>query len=145
MKIAACALIAGMVLLISTAQLPAQTTPPSSNKEAIPFKKDDDTGALLLRGLFGLVVALGIGVGALYLAKRAGFTGGFQAQSGRSLRLVESLRIDKSTVVSIVEFKEERFILACSGQALSLQAIQRNDQPSRSVPSAQQSNNNNAA
>jgi flagellar biogenesis protein FliO len=139
------ALLVGAAALVLSSYVLAQTVPAKAAEQIIPFKKDDDTGALLLRGVLGLVVALGIGIGCLYLAKRSGLANRLTPQTGKSLRIVETMRVGARANVTVIEFNNEQFVLAQSGQALSLQPIQRSNQTNPSLPLAQQNNNNNVA
>ena len=88
---------------------------------SIPYRKDDDTGALALNVGFGLVVAIGVGIGALLLLRR--YLGVVQRAPGRRLKVVETIRLGPKSALYLVEVDQRTLLIGQQGDALAVLAV----------------------
>jgi len=91
------------------AQLPAQT---------IPFRKDEDTGALAMSVVTGLVISVGIGIGALSLLRR--YLTRIQQSPGRRLRVIESVGLTPKSALFLVECDAQVLLIGQQGESLAV-------------------------
>lgn len=95
------------------------STPPS--KTAIPFKQDKESGAGLAARAAG-VLALGAlaAYGGAVALKRSGLAGRTLPGKTRRVRLAETVRLSRRSVLHVVEYRGEELLLAESEHGLQL-------------------------
>jgi flagellar biogenesis protein FliO len=98
----------------------AQTPPPRGAEAAqpapIPFRKDDDAGALALNVIVGLGASLAIGIGVLVVLRR--YLTRIQQGPGRRLRVIETLRLTPKSALFLVECDGETLLIGQQGETL---------------------------
>jgi flagellar biogenesis protein FliO len=100
-----------VLALAAHAQQPTQS-------QAIPYKKEESGGTLALTVGAGFLVALGLGLGALYLLRNQ-----LQRRQGgpqRRLRVVETLRLAPRTTLFLVELDGRGLLLGQHGENIAL-------------------------
>ena len=98
------------------ARVPEAQVPPAV--QTIPFRKDDDVGALMLNVGLGLAVAIGVGVGALYVLRR--HLAGVQKAPGRRLRVLETVRLGPKTALVLVEVDGRSLLIGQQADTLTV-------------------------
>jgi hypothetical protein len=110
--------------VLSGAAAPCSSAPPQATRSAIPFKQDEDsTAALAGRGLAVLALgALAAYGGALGLKRfglaRSGLTG--LTGQVRRVRLLETVRLSRRSVLHVVQYRGEELLLAESEHGVRL-------------------------
>lgn len=111
-------MVAAAAIGLSCAALAQQ---PGTGQEAapsrpIPYKQDTDLAGQLARVGVGLVLALGVGVSALYGYRR--YFARYLAPAGRRMRVVESLRLTPKTALFLVEVDGKTLLISQAGETL---------------------------
>jgi len=90
-------------------------------KPAIPFKQDaDSSGSLAARAAGVLVLAALAAFGAAVAIKRFGLVPGVRADKVRRVRLAESVRLSRRSVLHVVDYDGEQLLLAESEHGIVL-------------------------
>ena len=98
--------------------MPAASAPDAHATAPIPFRKDDNAGALAVNVGLGLIVALGLGIGVLYLLKR--YLVGMQRAPGRRLRVIETVRLSPKASLFLVECDNRALLIGQHGDTLAV-------------------------
>jgi len=115
-RAAAVALLACASAGVHGAEQPPAASPP----QAIAFKQDDgELGPLLLRSLLAMAAIVGVGFGVLYVMRRRGIVPAARP-AGRSLRVVESVRLGPRASLFVVQFGESRLLVGQGEHGVSL-------------------------
>ena len=96
----------------------ATSAPDAHATAPIPFRKDDNAGALAVNVGLGLIVALGLGIGVLYLLKR--YLVGVQRAPGRRLRVIETVRLSPKSSLFLVECDNRALLIGQHGDTLAV-------------------------
>jgi flagellar biogenesis protein FliO len=105
-----------MPLLLAVALCAQAQQAPQPPAQPIPFKKDDGGGALALNTGLGFVVAVGLGIGALYLLRNQLLRR--QVRSPRRMRVLETLRLAPKATLFLVEVDGRSLLLGQQGETL---------------------------
>lgn len=90
-------------------------------KAAIPYKPEtDSTGSLAARAVGVLVLAGLAAYGGAVALKRAGFSAVTRSGKTRRVRLAESVRLSRRSVLHVVEYGGEQLLLAENEQGIVL-------------------------
>jgi hypothetical protein len=117
--------LAGLVLgLAVLSAAPCSSAPQQAARPAIPFKQDEDsTAALAGRGLAVLALAALAAYGSALALKRFGLTrtglSGLKGQV-RRVRLLETVRLSRRSVLHVVHYRGEELLLAESEHGVRL-------------------------
>jgi hypothetical protein len=104
-------LLFGAVLLFAAA--PSRAVPQPIGKPAIPFKHDEEsTAALAGRGLAVLALAALAAYGGALALKRLGLTRPGLPGKARRVRLLETVRLSRRSVLHVVHYRGEELLLA---------------------------------
>lgn len=110
--------VAALVALPAGAQAADSET---SAAAPIPYKKapegDDD---IVVRAVVSLLLALGIGIGAVYGARRFLVSGHRLGAPERRIRVVERNRLTPKTALVVVEFDGETLLLGLTESQLAV-------------------------
>lgn len=94
---------------------------PAPSHHAIPFKAENQSvGSDVFRVVLSLVVALGVGVGALYGVRRYLLKLRAVSADTRRVRTIETLRLTPRTTLFLIEFDERVLLLGQHGDAISV-------------------------
>lgn len=124
MKALVVAILVGAVLCAQPCAAAGQAAPRPAESQAtqpartIPYRKDDDIGALALNVGLGLLVALGVGVGVLYALRR--YLAGVQKAPGRRLRVLETVRLGPKSALVLVEVDGSTLLIGQQGESLAV-------------------------
>ena len=116
--------VALLLTLVLDAAAQAPEAPPlrpgagAASRAAIPYKRDDDSGASLGRVGIGLAIALGVGIAALAGYKRLVLP--HAAGGGRRMRLIETLRLGPKAAVFLVEVDGRALMIGQQGETLAV-------------------------
>ena len=114
------AALLGAALAIAAPALAQNATPPGM-KKPIPFKQDEASGpALAARGVAVLALAALAAYGGALVLKRSGLGAKTLPGKVRRVRLVESVRLSRRSVLHVVHYRGEELLLAESEQGLRL-------------------------
>jgi flagellar biogenesis protein FliO len=100
-------------------QVPPRAADGQAN-QPIPFRKDDSVGAMAMNVGLGLIVAIGAGVGALYLLRR--YLAVVQKAPGRRLRVIETIRLGPKSALFLVELDGRSLLIGQHGETLAVLA-----------------------
>lgn len=109
---------AALVVLPNGAQAADSGT---ASETTIPYKKaqEGDDG-IVVRAVLSLLLALSIGIGAVYGARRYLVPGLGSKVSERRIRIVERNRLTPKTALVVVEFDGETLLLGLTESQLSV-------------------------
>lgn len=112
----------GAVLLAAAAQAPCQPAAPRA-RTPIPFKQDEESSASLAGRSIAVLALAGLAAygGALAL-KRFGIGRIAVPGKTRRVRLAESIRLSRRSVLHVVHYRGEELLLAESEHGLQLVA-----------------------
>jgi hypothetical protein len=114
------AALLGAALAIATPAL-AQNAAPPGMKKPIPFKQDESSGArLAARGIAVLALATLAAYGGALALKRFGLGSGALPGKLRGVRVAESVRLSRRSVLHVVHYRGEELLLAESEHGLQL-------------------------
>jgi flagellar biogenesis protein FliO len=121
------AICAAVCLVLALSAVPPAAAQPAPSRGAettatkpIPYRKDESFGDLATNVGFGLIVAIGVGVGALYLLRRYLVT--MQKSPGRRLRVIESVRLGPKSALFLVELDGRGLLVGQQGDTLAVLA-----------------------
>lgn len=110
---------AGLAMLVAGTALAAPAVTPA--RTSIPFKQDADSGGTLAARAAGVLVLAGLAAfGAAVAIRRFGLVPGAAAGKIRRLRLAESVRLSRRSVLHVVDYDGERLLFAESDQGIAL-------------------------
>ncbi|WP_332879676.1 flagellar biosynthetic protein FliO [Massilia sp. S19_KUP03_FR1] len=90
-------------------------------KPAIPFKQDGDSGGSLAARAAGVLALAALAAfGAAVAIKRFGLVPGARPGKVRQVRLTESVRLSRRSVLHVVDYGGEQLLLAESEHGISL-------------------------
>jgi len=113
----ACTLLFGVLI---TAEASGDMTP-APPLHSIPFKAENQSvGSDVFRVVLSLVVALGVGVGVLYVARHHFSKLRGVSADTRRIRTLETLRLTPRTTLFLIEFDERVLLLGQHGDAISV-------------------------
>ena len=120
-----------LLFALSTQSILAVDLTALQHKPTAPAYREDSNGWLgyLARALGVAVVLAGAGVGLVVLARKY-FPTQISALSsdGTRLKVLERLRLTPKTSVFILEYQEQKVLLAIHGESVSLQRLDSNSQ-----------------
>jgi hypothetical protein len=100
----------------STVPEPSVQPSPERSRPAIPYRKDDDAGDLVVKVALGLGLSL-VAAFAILLALRR-YVAPLQRGAGRRLRLVETLRLTPKATLYLVEVDQRTLLVGQQGETL---------------------------
>ena len=111
----------GAVCAVAAVPAAAQVAAAPPAKTAIPFKQDNESGAGLAARAAG-VLALGAlaAYGGAVALKRSSLAGRALPGKNRRVRLAETVRLSRRSVLHVVEYRGEELLLAESEHGLQL-------------------------
>ena len=132
-------LLAAVLLFAAGAVLAQPASPPAAPPKAespavqpIPFRKDDDTGALALNVATGLVVSIGLAVGVLFVLRR--YLQKSQQAPGKRLRVLETVRLTPKSALYLVEVDKRTLLIGQQGETLAVLAQSMPGENATTVP-----------
>lgn len=126
----------GLLMGLTPPAMAAGTEPGSDGKRAeIAFRKDALPGFDGGRWALGVVGALGVGLGALWLLRRR-LPGILPAGRERRIKLVETLRVSPRSTVIVVEVDGQMLVLGEHGGTLVLLSAPVQPSMNRGTPAS---------
>lgn len=115
------AAVLGTACAVAAVPVLAQVASAPPAKTAIPFKQDKESGADLAARAAG-VLALGAlaAYGGAVALKRSGLAGRTLPGKTRRVRVAETVRLSRRSVLHVVEYRGEELLLAESEHGLQL-------------------------
>ena len=111
----------GAFCAFAAVPVPAQVTATPAAKTAIPFKQDKESGAGLADRAAGVLALAALAAyGGSFALKRSGLAGRALPGKTRRVRLAETVRLSRRSVLHVVEYRGEELLLAESEHGLRL-------------------------